>query len=196
MAEAVEHEDDDSTDPSELDGEEELADLDIETNVFGDSEEESAVDVDDVDEDPLSESFGEDDDHEAPDIGADADDDHTGGALASSINDGCARLAVVGLEEGEQKDDLNEEFQEVFSEFRLGYYAEATLEEYVFTDDIEEVPPVWGLLGAAVVCTVLVVVRRPDGDELLDGVGLQMPSIMDEPDEQTTANEPEEIENE
>lgn len=82
--------------------------------------------------------------------------------LETAINEGAARLAVVGLDD-DTKDDLEDEFIDVFSSFRLGYYGEQTAEEYLLVE--EEVDPIWGLLGTAMVCSAFTIWMRPDGDE-------------------------------
>ena len=84
--------------------------------------------------------------------------------LEETINEGAARLAVVGLDEGKQKDDLETEFVDVFGAFRLGFYGEQVAEEYLMVDD-DDVDPVWGLLGTAIVCSAFAIWMRPDGDE-------------------------------
>lgn len=98
---------------------------------------------------------------------SDADDllgelDDRGGQLEEAINDGAARLAVVGLED---PDDLEEEFQEVFAAFRLGFFGSRFTEEYILLSDDEEIDPAWGLLGAAMCCMAVTLWMRPDGDE-------------------------------
>lgn len=164
--ESVENEaPDDSGD--DIGGEEVLADVgvdsDIDTSPFGDSPNAS-------DEPGEGSDTPEGDDT----LDEDGDLDMEGGGLAQSINDGSARLAVIGLEDEDEKERLQEEFQEVFKEFKLGYYAEETLQEYVLTQD-EDVPPVWGLIGAMVMCTTMVIIRRPDGDEVLDSIKERIP---------------------
>lgn len=90
-----------------------------------------------------------------------------GESMEEAINDGAARLAVVGLDDDE-KEDLQDEFTEVFEAFRLGYFGSRFMEEYVFTDEDEEVDPTWGLLGACLTCTAFIVWMRPDGDEMVE----------------------------
>lgn len=87
-------------------------------------------------------------------------------SFAEPINAGAARLAVVGMDDDEEKDDLKTEFEEVFEEFQLGHYGSETMHEYVLhgQDDID---PIWGLAGSALLCSVIVVWMRPDGDELV-----------------------------
>lgn len=103
----------------------------------------------------------------------DADDDDVldaldarGESMETAINEGVARLAVVGLDDDE-RGDLEDEFTEVFEAFRLGYFGSRFAEEYVFAADDEEVDPTWGLVGAMLVCTAFTVWMRPDGDELV-----------------------------
>lgn len=111
----------------------------------------------------------------------DSDDDSPEAAstrssgVAGDINNGAARLAVVGLPDewedanGEEqtKDGLQTEFEEVFEAFRLGHYGSEVVEEYLLveTDDIH---PVWGLVGAMLICAAVVIYRRPDGDQVVD----------------------------
>ena len=114
------------------------------------------------------------------DEGDDADDDESDGdtdaldalgqrgeSMEEAINDGAARLAVVGLDDEDDKEGLQDEFTEVFEAFRLGYFGSRFMEEYVFTDDDEEVDPTWGLLGAMLTCGAFIVWMRPDGDEMV-----------------------------
>lgn len=82
------------------------------------------------------------------------------------INAGAARLAVVGIEDDDQQDSLNDEFEEVFEEFQLGHYGSETMHEYVLTD-ADDIDPIWGLCGSMLLCTAIVVWMRPDGDELI-----------------------------
>lgn len=123
-----------------------------------------------------STSGGSDDDDESDesDDGGDASDSDAldalgqrGESMEEAINDGAARLAVVGLDDEDDKDGLQDEFTEVFGAFRLGYFGSRFMEEYVFTDDDEEVDPTWGLLGAMLTCAAFIVWMRPDGDEMV-----------------------------
>lgn len=103
--------------------------------------------------DPLSELGPEEaDDEETPDA-----------QFEDAINGGASRLAVVGLDDPEQ-DDLQEEFREVFEEFQLGFYGDQCVRKYGGSDDVD---PIWGLLGSMLLCSVIVVSMRPDGDELV-----------------------------
>lgn len=92
-------------------------------------------------------------------------DDSKAGQLESAINNGAARLAVVGLDDDEAA-DLEAEFSEVFEAFRLGYFGAECVEEYVLVED-EDVSPAWGLLGTAICCMAFALYMRPDGDEKL-----------------------------
>lgn len=87
-----------------------------------------------------------------------------GESMESAVNEGAARLAVVGLDETD-REDLEDEFVDVFEAFRLGYFGSRAMEEYVFISDDEEVDPIWGLLGSMIICTAFVVWMRPDGEE-------------------------------
>jgi hypothetical protein len=95
-------------------------------------------------------------------------------ALKTSINEGAARLAVVGLDEDEHdKDGLEDEFTEVFTAFRLGHFGAHTADEYILSGD-DDIDPVWGLLGAMLLCSTVVMVRRPDSDEITDSIKMKM----------------------
>jgi hypothetical protein len=108
--------------------------------------------------------------------------------LADDINSGVARAAVIGLDdewetdsgETKQKDDLESEFKETFEAFRLGHYAEECAKEYLQLE--EDIHPVWGLIGASLICSAVIVYKRPDGDELVDSAKtnlgeFQLPSV-------------------
>lgn len=86
-----------------------------------------------------------------------------GGKLAGRINAGCARAAVIGMDEGEGKDSLRGEFEETFETFMLGHYSSEVAQEYLDAD-IDDINPVWGLVGAMLICACVVVWRRPDVD--------------------------------
>lgn len=88
-------------------------------------------------------------------------------SLESTINQGAARAAVIGLDDS-VADDLETEFQETFEAFRLGFFGAEFAEEYVFVEDGDEIDPAWGLLGSALLCMSLVVWMRPDGDQAVD----------------------------
>lgn len=112
----------------------------------------------------------EEDDDEPPEV---ADTRSTG--LAKDINRGCSRLAVIGLDDEwetqdgtvQKKEDLRKEFQETFEAFRLGHYSERVIEEYLLIDK-DDIHPVWGLVGAMLICAAVVVYRRPDGDQIIE----------------------------
>ena len=147
----------------------ELTDDDLEgeaSDLFTGTED-GATDGDDTDGAESDESGDEsEDDSEPGDALGDLGD--RGESLESTVNEGAARLAVVGLEDDEEKDALEDEFTEVFEAFRLGYFGTRFMEEYVFTSDDGEVEPTWGLLGASLCCLAVVVHMRPDGDEMVD----------------------------
>lgn len=109
--------------------------------------------------------------------------------LADTINDGAARLSVVGLPDnfyhnGEMmsKSDLQTEFREVFEEFRLGHYGGQVAEEYLFVED-DDIDPLWGFAASALACVALVVWMRPDGDELIDKVRNRASDVRDAAEE-------------
>lgn len=94
----------------------------------------------------------------------DASDAHS---FETSINRGFARLAVIGIEDDDQKEDLRGEFREVFEEFQLGHYGNEVVHEYLMVED-DDIDPIWGFTGALVACVALVIYMRPDGDEIVD----------------------------
>ena len=126
----------------------------------------------------LEDTDSEDQDETGP-VGEKADaalgltDEHSN--IEAAINEGAARLAVVGLdpdyklgndEDVEDSDCLEAEFVDVFSAFRLGYFGAGFLDEYIFTEE-DHIDPAWGLLGAMLCATAFTVWMRPDGDEIV-----------------------------
>lgn len=87
------------------------------------------------------------------------------GKLQETINEGAARLAVVGLDEGDEKDALETEFVDVFASFRLGYYGSEFANKYLFAPADGDVDPAWAMLGTVLVCAAFSVAMRPDTDE-------------------------------
>lgn len=140
-------------------------DLDAGEGLFSGDEEadtgSSSSDPEGEDEEDGSES-GED----AADDLFEFDEDSKSGQMADAINEGAARLAVSGLD-GDEKDDLEDEFAEVFGSFRLGYFGAEAAEEYVFSGE-EDVDPLWGLLGTMILCAGFSLWMRPDGDEKIE----------------------------
>jgi hypothetical protein len=122
---------------------------------------------DDEVETPTSGEGQESSEMSASDIqqGMDAlgEEDH----LDEAINEGFARLAVVGLDDGQQKDSLEMEFCEVFEMFRLGHFGSQAVSEYILTDPDEEVDPLWAFAVSLTLSTALVVYMRPDRDEIV-----------------------------
>lgn len=89
--------------------------------------------------------------------------------IETAIVEGAARLGVTGLgdddfEDG-SRDELQEEFEEIFEAFRLGHFGARTIDEYVLQPADGEVDPAWGLMGSTLLAACLVVWMRPDGDE-------------------------------
>lgn len=113
-----------------------------------------------------SSSSSDDSEDETPDdpLGLDAADDMD--AIVGAINEGAARLAVVGLEDDE-KDDLMGEFEETFAAFRLGHFGAQAADEYILSGE-DEVDPVWGLLGTAMLCAAFALWTRPDSEEQIE----------------------------
>jgi hypothetical protein len=96
-------------------------------------------------------------------------------AMEDAINEGAARLSVVGLTENDfedsdlDKEGLEAEFQETFQAFRLGYFGSRAVEEYFLEPADHEVVPIWGLLGSALIGGAMVIWLRPDGDQAVTG---------------------------
>lgn len=88
--------------------------------------------------------------------------------VASAINEGAARMAVVGLED-EEKEELEAEFEEIFEAFRLGYFGGEVADEYLMVDG-EDVDPIWGFATSMMACAVFAVYMRPDSDEQLEKI--------------------------
>jgi len=88
--------------------------------------------------------------------------DGASGKMEGAINDGAARLAVLGLDD---VDGLESEFQDVFEAFRLGYFGSAFFEEYILVGDDDDLNPAWGLLGSSACCLAVVLWMRPDGED-------------------------------
>jgi hypothetical protein len=132
------------------------------------SDVEDATDAEDVDDEGGDEEADADDDGDDLDLG--------GGRMEESINEGAARLAVVGLTEQDFEDDdygkdaLQEELLETFETFQLGYFGARCAEKYVLEPADGDVSPAWGLLGTSVIAAAMVVWMRPDGDEAVDRV--------------------------
>lgn len=101
--------------------------------------------------------------------------------LAADINAGVARAAVIGLDdewttpngEEKKKSELEDEFRETFEAFRLGHYASICAEEYLLME-AEDIHPVWGLLGASLICAAVIVYKRPDGDQVVETAKLKL----------------------
>jgi hypothetical protein len=95
-------------------------------------------------------------------------------AMEDAINEGAARLSVVGLTEQDfadsdlDKESLEDEFQETFEAFRLGYFGSRAVEEYFLKPADHEVSPIWGLMGSALIGAAMVVWLRPDGDQAVE----------------------------
>lgn len=143
-------------------------------------EAEAVIGEDDVDSGGLFSGVeeGETDVADDPDLSPDTDDETDGetpempgledSAVAEAINEGAARLAVVGLEDDDEQDRLEDEFVEVFEAFRLGHFGAETADEYLLIDDQENVDPIWGLASAMAACAMFTVYMRPDRDEQLE----------------------------
>jgi hypothetical protein len=103
-------------------------------------------------------------------------------AIAESINQGAARAAVIGLQdefevngETQTKDDLREEFEEVFEVANLGTFGAQSAEKYLRVEG--EVDPLMGFAASLLACTALVLWMRPDGDEVIGRVSERVQHI-------------------
>jgi len=150
-----------------------LSDEDLGGDLFDGVESAASEDVDDNGEDQ-----GDDGDESAADE-ADLDgigDGLEGNAaeLESAINEGAARLGVVGLTEDDFEDSdmtldgLEDELRETFAAFRLGYFGSQSVEKYVLEPAEGDVSPAWGLAGSTLMAAAMVVWLRPDGDDAIE----------------------------
>jgi hypothetical protein len=144
---------------------------------------EATVDEDDLDgglfsgtEDAEDDAEDEDTDPEFTDYADAVGEGPSGGpsghpgteAIETAINEGAARLAVVGLDDTEQG-ELQAEMEDVFGAFRLGHFGANAAEQHVFSEG-ENIDPVWGFLGASLVCGAFALHMRPDGEEQLANI--------------------------
>lgn len=171
-----------------------------------DSEEVAAQDDGDfeVGQADLGIDSGGDDMFEEDDLGFDGteDTDDGGGGTSSggatgddgpdvedAINSGLGRAAVYGLNEPE-KSELEDEFTEIAEAFHVGYFGDQVLEEY-FDKDIEEIPPAFGLAAASLAFAVVVIQRRPDGEQIIRNARWKMGNFKEQYlDEDEPAPEP------
>lgn len=133
----------------------------------GDSSGDGPFDGDDT---SLGGDYGADpSDFEPPDSVVD-------GELPDTINEGFARLAVIGLQDEfvvngdtKTKEGLQTEFEEVFETFKLGDFGAEAAEEYL---DIGggDIDPIWGFTASLAISAVLVVQMRPDSDDIAASV--------------------------
>ena len=115
--------------------------------------------------------------------------------IEEAINSGLGRAAVYGLNEPE-KSNLESEFTEIAEAFHVGYFGDKVLAEY-FDKDIEEIPPAYGLAAASIAFAVVVIQRRPDGDQIIRKVRWKASDFKEkyvdddpEPEPQPTTPEP------
>lgn len=160
-----------------------------------DDEEPTVVEIDPDEEDVsgglfdgVEEAGG--DDSEPDDVMGDVDPDDVLGpssdgaaALGQTINEGAARLAVIGLDDEHKIGDrenpgncLEAEFRDVFETFRLGHFSAEVIEEHLLVDD-SDVNPVWGMAASAMACAVFALMMRPDRDDLFDRADLDLGAL-------------------
>lgn len=189
---AVEASDDTDADtPEEPDNGENVEDDEEEVDMVKTDVETTGVDPDGFFDEVEAESGGDavdNDMFDGVDDAADSDEDDGGSnrepntSLAENINRGFSRAAVIGLDEtwetedGDEKnkEDLRKEFEETFEMFRLGHYGSICAEEYLNMED--DIHPAWGLLGASLICSAVIVYKRPDGEDLLETSKLKLGS--------------------
>ncbi|MBZ6496013.1 acyl-CoA dehydrogenase [Natrinema longum] len=145
---------------------------DIEIEEVDLSDDDLFAGVDDIDDDD-GESESESDSESEATAGSMSEDvdsigqftgDNPTAQLQSHIEDGAAKLAVLGLEDDDQA-ALEDDLRDVFSAFRLGYYGAEFANEYIFVDGDGEVDPAWALLGSSLACAAVAVMMRPDSDD-------------------------------
>lgn len=152
-------------DPDEVD----VADATIEESDIDDSalfsgEEDKSEPEPDADDEPDFEDFaGEVDGEEPPGLAGPSSNQ-----IEQAINEGAARLAVVGLDDADQS-SLETEMNDVFEAFRLGFFGSRAVEEHILSNQ-EDVDPLWGFVGSALVCGAFSLHMRPDGDEQLANI--------------------------
>lgn len=143
--------------------------------------------LDDADSTTSQESFesgesGEEEDEGqtiAGDIGAQSE------GVETAINEGAARLGVVGLTDEDfddldlNKDGLEDELCETFEAFRLGYFGSRALDEYILSPEDDDISPAWGLLGSVMMAGALTIWMRPDGDERVSSWRESIESLME-----------------
>lgn len=140
------------------DDEPEIAEVELSDEDFADDDLFSGIE-ESSDEDEKSENDGDGGSRDTV-----FDPETPGESLQETINDGASRLAVVGLDDNDEKDDLQGEMRDVFEAFRLGTYGSLFAEEYLFVDE-NEVDPAWALLGSAIACAGVALLMRPDSGE-------------------------------
>ncbi len=84
--------------------------------------------------------------------------------IGKAFSDGVATMCTIGLEEDE-RDEYKEQFQDLFSEFKVDHFAQRTVEEKVLTDVDDELDPTWALVGALVGASIICLAQRPDANE-------------------------------
>lgn len=145
----------------------ELGDDDLGGGLFSGVEEGSSDDESDESDDE-SEGEGDGDDDVADGL------DGNSAAMERSFNEGVGRALVIGLTDEDfddskhDKEGIQTEIAETAEAFRFGYFATQVVEEYVLSPADDDVNPVWGLLGVAIMLLGMAVWLRPDGDAAVD----------------------------
>lgn len=149
----------------------ELGDDDLGGGLFSGVEEGDSDDGQDVD----SQDDGQDVDGDGEGDQTVADGlDGNSAAMEESFNQGVGRALVIGLTDEDfedskhDKEGIQTEIAETAEAFRFGYFATQVVEEYVLSPADDDVNPVWGLLGVAIMLFGMAVWLRPDGDAAVD----------------------------
>lgn len=85
---------------------------------------------------------------------------------ADKLDNLAAKIAVRGLEDDDEKEEIQGELEEIFDLIGLGNSWVDFLEEYILQDMDEDVDPATRAFGTTVVALMLVIYYRPDGDEI------------------------------
>lgn len=128
-------------------------------------------------EETLDDEMGVTDDEEFDGMAPDEPEEEPH-SFEEPIVEGVARLAVVGIEDDSEADDLQSEFEDVFEAFQLGHYGNRVMHEYVLQSG-DDINPVFGLAASSMACTALVLYMRPDGDEVVAQLNDRLSEVAD-----------------
>lgn len=108
------------------------------------------------------------------DVSSQGDDE-----LDQIIIEGFARAAVIKIEPKSEQSKLQDEFEEVFESFRLGYFGREVIYEYLVIDEQDNIDPIWGFFGSVLMCLVVVMWMRPDSDEITSKATESLSDLID-----------------